>query len=316
MAVVLSVSTRTCFVPARVTAAATIDSHSAVRSTSDTRRTYAPYFAMPSSVSRLLSYARVFLTPIGRRPPEHSYWIVTAGRTRRRRTRPSCSGAPVRTDARGGVGRSHGERPGPGPVPSDQERSGPLGRRGPISVKSAAVTGARRTNQAAAFTEGGGAARTDATSGSRSERGKRRSNVPLRVEVALRRGGNRPLAELAADLVDGDERVGALVRVDSNDLTMGPTSLISVLGVVRPAGELAVLEVDQGVLSSHPGRSYAPGERRIEDKPRRQRAVSAAGANVGLPHPLPHRRLGQVKVPGHLPDRTVAAAARPRRSPT
>jgi hypothetical protein len=110
--------------------------------------------------------------------------------------------------------------------------------------------GPRRTRRAAAFTEGGGAARTDATSGSRSERGKRRSNVSLRVEVALRRGGNRPLAELAADLVDGDERVGALVRVDSNDLTMGPTSLISVLGVVRPAGELAVLEVDQGPIKS------------------------------------------------------------------
>src|SRR3954451_19838963 len=26
--------------------------------------------------------------------------------------------------------------------------------------------------------------------------------------------------------------------------------------------------------------------------------------------PLPHRRLGQVEVPGHLPDRAVAAAAR------
>src|SRR5579859_192677 len=86
--------------------------------------------------------------------------------------------------------------------------------------------------------------------------------------MTLRIRRHRLLTELPSDIIDRDERVRALVRIGANRHHI-PASLTCLSGGAQgPDGGHAFIEVVARLLSSHPGRSNALGERRIRDKPR------------------------------------------------
>ncbi len=64
-------------------------------------------------------------------------------------------------------------------------------------------------------------------------------------------------------------------------VTIIRASLTSLSGVQGPVGGHAFIEVVARLLSSHAGRSYAPGERRIADKPQTQLGSEEASQLAG-----------------------------------
>lgn len=96
------------------------------------------------------------------------------------------------------------------------------------------------------------------------------------------------LGDVLPDLVDGHERVGALVRVDAYGHHGLASLSCNLSGVDRPVGGHAFIEVLTKLLSSHAGRSGPPGERQIEDQP--QQALGSEETSQPARGPRSSRR--------------------------
>jgi hypothetical protein len=92
-------------------------------------------------------------------------------------------------------------------------------------------------------------------------------------EMVLAGGAGRALAELTAELVDRDDGVGALVRIDAQD----HHGLVSLRSGMTPTGRRAPLSRgDATLLSSHAGRSTCPAGRTRGPSHRRHQVVERA----------------------------------------
>src|SRR6201994_46776 len=85
-----------------------------------------------------------------------------------------------------------------------------------------------------------------------------------RVLMTCGGGGHNFLGQFAADLIDGDERVGALVHIGSNNNHGG--CLLHCEVTVGPVGGQTSVGAVATLLSSHAGRSFTPGADKTHER--------------------------------------------------